>query len=50
MKNSNDIIGNRTGDLPAWSVEGLILVLVESRSSGMMGEEVSGKGTFSALV
>jgi hypothetical protein len=50
MKNSTDTIGNRNRDLPVWSVEGLILVLVELRSSGMMGEEVSGEDTFSALV
>jgi hypothetical protein len=50
MKNSYDTMGNGTRDLPAWSVEGLILVLVELRSRGMMGEEVSGKDTFSALV
>jgi len=50
MKNSNDTNRNRTRDFPAWSVVGLILVLVELRSRGMMGEEVSGKDTFSALV
>jgi hypothetical protein len=50
MKNFNETIENRTRDLPTWSTEGLILVLVELRSRGMMGEEVSGKDTFSALV
>jgi len=50
MKNFNDTIGNRTSDLPSWSVEGLILGLVQLRSRGMMGEEVSGKDTISALV